>query len=42
MPQTYTSLHYHLVFSTKNREPTIASAICPRLYEYFGGLSSEP
>ena len=38
MPQTYTSLHYHLVFSTKNREPSIVPEIRPRLYDYFGGL----
>ena len=24
MPSTYLSLHYHLVFGTKNREPLIA------------------
>jgi REP element-mobilizing transposase RayT len=31
-------LHYHLVFSTKHREPTITPTIRPRLYEYLGGL----
>jgi len=25
MPNTYTSLHYHIVFSTRNREPLISS-----------------
>ncbi len=34
---TYLSLHYHVVFSTKNRKPTIADAWQPRLHEYFGG-----
>jgi REP element-mobilizing transposase RayT len=34
---TYLSLHYHLVFSTKNRELTIAPAWRARLHEYLGG-----
>lgn len=38
MPQTWTALHYHLVFSTKHREPTITNDIQPRLCSYFGGL----
>ncbi|WP_439630813.1 IS200/IS605 family transposase [Gemmata sp.] len=38
MPQSYTSLYYHLVFSTRNREATISPEIGPRLYDYFGGL----
>jgi REP element-mobilizing transposase RayT len=37
MPSTYLSLHYHLVFSTKNREPTIRDSWRPRLFEYMGG-----
>lgn len=37
MPSSYLSLHYHLVFSTKHREPFITSSIAPRLYEYMGG-----
>jgi REP element-mobilizing transposase RayT len=37
MPNTYTSLHYHLVFSTRNREPWIAEEWRPRLFEYLGG-----
>ena len=37
MGSTYLSLHYHLVFSTKNREPTIATPWRPRLHEYLGG-----
>ena len=37
MASTYLSLHYHLVFSTKNREPLIAAAWRPRLHEYLGG-----
>jgi len=38
MPQTYTQLHYHLIFSTKNRTPTITSQIQPRLWKYMGGI----
>ena len=37
MPSTYLSLHYHVVFSTRNREPTIASEWRAELHEYFGG-----
>tara|TARA_R110002096_G_scaffold168538_9_gene339401 strand:+ start:791 stop:1234 length:444 start_codon:yes stop_codon:yes gene_type:complete len=34
---TYLSLHYHLVFSTKNREPMINADWQSRLHEYLGG-----
>jgi hypothetical protein len=37
MPSTYTSLHYHLVFSTKNRAPLIDANWRGRLHEYLGG-----
>ncbi len=37
MPNTYTSLHCHIVFSTKNREPWIAKDLRCRLWEYLGG-----
>lgn len=37
MSQSYVCLHYHLVFSTKNRVPAIAPAIEPRLWEYLAG-----
>lgn len=37
MSSTYLSLHYHLVFGTKNREPLIAPAWRARLHEYLGG-----
>lgn len=37
MPQSYTSLYYHLVFSTKHREPTIVPELHPRLDESIGG-----
>jgi REP element-mobilizing transposase RayT len=38
MPQSYTCLHYHLIFSTKNRLPLITATIRPRLWEYLGGI----
>ena len=37
MPSTYLSLHYHLVFGTKNREPLIAQGWRTRLHDYLGG-----
>jgi REP element-mobilizing transposase RayT len=37
MSSTYLSLHYHLVFSTKHREPIIAASWRERLHEYLGG-----
>jgi putative transposase len=40
MSSTYLSLHYHLVFGTKNREPLIAPKWHPRLHEYLGGTIS--
>ncbi len=38
MPSTHCSLHYHLVFSTKERQPLIASAWRERLHAYLGGV----
>ena len=38
MAQTYTRLLYHIVFSTKNREPWIDSTWQPELYSYIGGI----
>ena len=37
MPSTYLSLHYHVVFSTKNRESSIAGDWRPKLHDYLGG-----
>jgi len=39
MANTYTSLYYHLIFSTKNRVPWIRSELEPRLWEYLGGIA---
>lgn len=41
MPSTHLSLHYHLVFSTKNREPWLESHVRPRLHAYLGGVIRE-
>jgi len=38
---TYTSLHYHLIFSTKNREPWIRPDIEQRIWEYLGGIARQ-
>jgi REP element-mobilizing transposase RayT len=38
MPSTHTSLHVHVVFSTKDRRPWIDSPWRARLQEYLGGL----
>jgi REP element-mobilizing transposase RayT len=37
MSSTYLSLYFHLVFSTKNREPSIATAWRPNLHKYLAG-----
>lgn len=41
MPSTHTSLHFHIVFSTKDRHPFIVDAWRPRLHEYLGGVIRE-
>lgn len=38
MPSTHTSLHYHLVFSTKHREPWLPPTLRQRVHEYLGGV----
>jgi putative transposase len=38
MPQSFASLHYHLIFSTKNRETVLSEDFSPRLFEYIGGI----
>jgi REP element-mobilizing transposase RayT len=38
MPSTHLSLHYHIVFSTKDRAPIIAAAWRDRLHAYLGGV----
>lgn len=41
MANTYTSLSYHFVFSTKNRERWITTDIEERLWAYLGGIARE-
>lgn len=41
MANTYTSLHYHIVFSTKNRESWIAADIEERIWAYLGGIANQ-
>ena len=38
MPGSFTSLHYHIVFSTRDRRPVIAPDLRPRLWGYMGGI----
>ena len=38
MPSTHLSLHYHLVFSTKNRVPMITKEWRTDLHAYLGGI----
>lgn len=38
MPQSYTNLIAHIVFSTRDRLPMISATLQPRLYEYLGGF----
>ena len=38
MAGTFTSLNYHVIFSTKDRFPFINSDLQSRLYEYIGGI----
>ena len=38
MASTHLSLHYHLVFSTKNREPWLSPTHRKRVHEYIGGI----
>jgi len=37
MGSTFLSLHFHIVFTTKQRRPLIRSEWRPRLHEYLGG-----
>jgi putative transposase len=39
LANTYTSLHYHVIFSTKNREPWIAPDIEQRIWRFLGGIA---
>jgi len=39
MANTYTSLSYHMIFSTKNREPWLVPDIEQRIWEFIGGIA---
>jgi len=38
MAHTFTNLHSHLIFSTKDRLPSITPELKPRLHAYMGGI----
>ena len=38
MPDSYTNLLYHVVFSTKDRRPLITPDYETQLYDYIGGI----
>ncbi len=38
MPSTYTNLLFHIVFSTKHRQPLITCDLREELYRYIGGI----
>ncbi len=40
MPGTYSQILLHVVFSTKDRAPWIATKVAERLYPYMGGILS--
>jgi putative transposase len=39
MANTYTALHYHFVFSTKNRKAWIKAEIEERIWKFLGGIA---
>jgi REP element-mobilizing transposase RayT len=39
LANTYTSLHYHIIFSTKNREPWLTTDIEQRIWAFIGGIA---
>ena len=41
MANTFTSLHYHVIFSTKNREPWISHEFENRVWSFLGGIARE-
>ena len=41
MANTFTSLHYHVIFSTKNREPWISQGVEERIWKFLGGIAHE-
>ncbi len=41
MPSSWTQNYYHLVFSTKHREPLIGPELHERLYPFVGGITRD-
>lgn len=41
MSNTYTSLHYHFAFSTRNRRPWIKGDIEQQVWAYLGGIARQ-
>ncbi len=41
MANTFTSLHYHVIFSTKHREPWIGRDNEERIWAYLGGIAQQ-
>ena len=41
MANTFSSLHYHIIFSTKQREPWIRREFEERLWAYLGGIARQ-
>ena len=41
MANTYTSLLYHFIWSTKRREPMLPNAVRPRVLSYLAGVAKE-
>ena len=41
MPDTFSSVWIHYVFSTKNREPWLVPAVRARLWPYFGAIAKQ-
>jgi REP element-mobilizing transposase RayT len=41
MANTYTALHYHVIFSTKGRERWISPDIEARVWAYLGGIARQ-
>src|SRR5207247_11373877 len=41
MANNFSALHYHVIFSPKNREPWIHQEIEQRVWSYIGGIARE-
>ena len=39
MPQSYTSLHTHIIFGTKNRSPHLTPDLRGRVFRYMAGIA---